>query len=655
MKLKNSITLVILIVNVFSVYAQTIHIHSIATERQLGGDNGYTLDGDYMTVTRAKLLNPANFSDTGIYKKKIEIYSGYSTSGSLEHITQEDSIDIFFFGSFFGVTSQDFTPFTQAEIDSLYEWSVRGGKMIIAEQCCMDGTQLVHLGGKWGYQIVQLVPASIYPTAKAKSSKIFNGPFGVVDHASEGGSAEGYFRGIGPEKKILGTISSQSNLGSLMFDCKTRDLILSDVDVFTNLGGLSVSPDIINDQDRFLGNVIAFMDSLDNKPPHAVISYDGTNLHANNYSGYQWMKGWDTLSGLDTSSIVPPADGYYRVIVQDEYGCTDTSAVYVVGTPLKPAVGCQEDTVTHTDLHKNYATLSLPSPKVIDNYGIASITNDAPDSFPMGTTTVTWTVTNNKGYSSTCSNSVTVLDTELPEITCPSDINTGTEPGLNYDTVSLGTPIATDNVGVISVTNNARDRYPIGTTIVQWTATDAAGNKKTCSQRVNVKDMESPVIVCPSDTVITANLKAGIIAFKPHQPTVSDNDTVASVTNDAPTVYPAGTTSVTWTAADRSGNVATCVQNITITQADENNLSIPNIITPNGDGKNEYFIIDNLPDNCELVIFDRSDKIIYKTSNYQNDWAGMDTQLNYVENGSYWYVLTLPSGKKYTGYVVVKR
>ena len=47
-------------------------------------------------------------------------------------------------------------------------------------------------------------------------------------------------------------------------------------------------------------------------------------------------------------------------------------------------------------------------------------------------------------------------------------------------------------------------------------------------------------------------------------PTFSDNCSGTTITNDAPAVFTVGTTTVTWTATDASGNTATATQLITI-------------------------------------------------------------------------------------------
>jgi gliding motility-associated-like protein len=656
MKITSVIIFLIFLTCDASIIAQTINIHSVASLRETSFDNGYTLDGDHMASSRAKLFNPGNFSDTGIYKKKITIYSAYYTSGSLEQITQNDDIDLFFFGSF-NEGGANTIPFTQPEIDSLYEWSLRGGKLIIAEQSNPGGSDYQQLDKKWGYTIAYLPTTYIFPVEEAIQTKIFNGPFGVVERANMGGLAQGYFRVVSSDISVLGT--DQSGRNTLYIDCKTRDLICADVDAYTDLGGLSNGDEILNDQDRFWANTIAFMDSLGDNPPPADIQYDGTNLFTNNYSSYQWLLNWDIIEGADSISVIPGPDGYYRVIVKDDIGCIDTSNVFVYGSPLTPAIQCPEDITIATDRGVNYATLTLPLPQVFDTDGIASNTNDAPDTFLIGVTTVTWTVNDSAGYSSNCSHTITVTDNERPTITCPTTLYLGTDPGQNFATVILETPVTHDNVFVDSLTNNAPLVFPIGTSRVLWTVYDSSGNYASCTQTISVADTENPEINCPPDTSIVIQSGHYNTRVELGSPETNDNDRVISVSNNAPSLFPLGSTMVTWTVRDNAGNIATCDQTVNVSTDNlpitENVLSFPNIITPNGDGMNDYFFIENLKEYSELIVFDRINKIQYQTDNYQNDWYGTDKQNTPLEDGTYWYILNTADGGKYSGYVIVKR
>jgi gliding motility-associated-like protein len=76
------------------------------------------------------------------------------------------------------------------------------------------------------------------------------------------------------------------------------------------------------------------------------------------------------------------------------------------------------------------------------------------------------------------------------------------------------------------------------------------------------------------------------------------------------------------------------------------NLSdIPNIITPNGDGKNDVFKI-GIP-NSKLEIVNRYGRRIYINENYTDDWG------QGIENGTYYYSLILQSGQQCKGWVQV--
>jgi hypothetical protein len=85
-------------------------------------------------------------------------------------------------------------------------------------------------------------------------------------------------------------------------------------------------------------------------------------------------------------------------------------------------------------------------------------------------------------------------DSELPVVTAPADI-TGVEASAPLTPIAdIGLASATDNIGVVNLTNDSPGSFPVGTTTVTWTATDAAGNEGTATQLVTVTDTTDPVI-----------------------------------------------------------------------------------------------------------------------------------------------------------------
>ncbi|SMD05159.1 gliding motility-associated C-terminal domain-containing protein [Pedobacter africanus] len=72
-----------------------------------------------------------------------------------------------------------------------------------------------------------------------------------------------------------------------------------------------------------------------------------------------------------------------------------------------------------------------------------------------------------------------------------------------------------------------------------------------------------------------------------------------------------------------------------------------NILSPNGDGKNDTWEIkdlDRYPDN-EVIVFDRAGRVVFKTKNYQNDWTGNFSGVPLAE-GTYYYTIKLKKGGK---------
>ncbi|MBC9914622.1 Ig-like domain-containing protein [Chitinophaga varians] len=106
-------------------------------------------------------------------------------------------------------------------------------------------------------------------------------------------------------------------------------------------------------------------------------------------------------------------------------------------------------------------------------------------------------------------------------------------------------------------------------------------------------------------------------------------------------------------------NAAGCsaVATISIRVADDYKLDATNLLTPNGDGKNDRWVVRNLdsyPDN-EVKIFDRTGRLIYQRRNYSNDWDGTLNGHPLAE-GTYYYVLTVNgTSRVWKGFITIIR
>ena len=100
----------------------------------------------------------------------------------------------------------------------------------------------------------------------------------------------------------------------------------------------------------------------------------------------------------------------------------------------------------------------------------------------------------------------------------------------------------------------------------------------------------------------------------------------------------------------------TVTQNITLFNCTDTITPIlafefPNVITPNNDGINDLFEIDNLPENTEVIILNRWGNIVFSSTNYQNNWDGKDNSGKALVDGVYAYIFTTEVGKTGHGFV----
>ncbi|MBK9744054.1 MAG: HYR domain-containing protein, partial [Saprospiraceae bacterium] len=119
--------------------------------------------------------------------------------------------------------------------------------------------------------------------------------------------------------------------------------------------------------------------------------------------------------------------------------------------------------------------------------------------FNLGTSTVTYTIMDGNTIVGTCSFKIVIVDRQKPNIVCPSGSPFVFDADVNVCSFTVPATAlnatATDNCsGVVSLVNNFNNSatlagavFPLGTTTVVWTATDAAGNTSTCSIVVTVR------------------------------------------------------------------------------------------------------------------------------------------------------------------------
>ncbi len=205
------------------------------------------------------------------------------------------------------------------------------------------------------------------------------------------------------------------------------------------------------------------------------------------------------------------------------------------------------------------ANIILATPPTSDNCGVASVTNDHPSaSFPVGVTNVTWTVTDNNGWTNTAVQTVTVNDTEKPfVITQPVSVYLNAS-GAATVTASQINNGSTDNC-VISSYNLSKTTFTcadLGANTVTLTVTDASGNSNTASAIVTVLDNIAPIVTTQPVTVyLNASATATVTASQINNGS-TDNCGISSYSLSKTSFSCAdlGANTVTLTVTDASGN-----------------------------------------------------------------------------------------------------
>ena len=253
----------------------------------------------------------------------------------------------------------------------------------------------------------------------------------------------------------------------------------------------------------------------------------------------------------------------------------DTTATFTVTIVdnQKPAIaGLPANIDMNAEAGICEASVNWTAPTSTDNCEITSFVGDysSGDTFDVGTTSVTYTATDGAGNDSIASFTVTITDDQNPVITdVPADITQTAELDSCSAIVTWSALSSDDNCEISSFTGDydSGDRFPVGTTVVTYTALDVHGNDTTATFSITITDDQHPVLNgVPMDITQTmdADSCGAVVTWTP--PTVAENCTQTLTSSHNPGDYfDAGPTTVTYISADPSGGADTASFTITTT------------------------------------------------------------------------------------------
>lgn len=327
--------------------------------------------------------------------------------------------------------------------------------------------------------------------------------------------------------------------------------------------------------------------------------------------------------------------GSHTITSTAENGGSCTFTVKVLGTPA-PTISCPANKTVTAASGSDDATVTVgtptfttansgtvvgvrsdSTPPVLDDDGnvvTPGVNKPLTDPYPLGITSITWTVTDEDGRTASCTQTITVNpntcagDTQAPTITAPADITVGTGVGNTGCTIALD-----DELGQAETSDNNEASCPVVVTVtgipaggnfspgvytLTYTATDGAGNTATDTQVVTVVDNTVPIIKAPANASYTC--LSEVPAANPAQATrgdVFDEDgnllppgppfdncsiPIVTVTETSTGVGSAANPKIitrTFKATDSSGNFSTSVQTITVADGVAPTLNVPANIT----------------------------------------------------------------------------
>ena len=262
----------------------------------------------------------------------------------------------------------------------------------------------------------------------------------------------------------------------------------------------------------------------------------------------------------------------FRVTVADTTAPSMSLPSDVVAEATSASGAAVDFTATATDLvDGNVLVVSLPV---------------SGSTFAIGTTTVPCTATDAAGNLVRGSFTVTVVDTTAPSLTLPADaVAEATSAGGGIVTFSVTAADVVDGDVAVACSPASGSVFPLGTTTVECTAADAAGNSASRSFTVTVRDTTPPTLHLPSAIVAEAASASGaVVDFAATSSDTVDGSVEVSFSRNPGSRFPLGMTTVECSAVDAAGNTATGSFTVTVGDTSAPLLALPSNVTAEATG-----------------------------------------------------------------------
>jgi gliding motility-associated-like protein len=377
---------------------------------------------------------------------------------------------------------------------------------------------------------------------------------------------------------------------------------------------------------------------------------------------------WDFGNGINSASLSPKvkyaAAGTFpiKLVATTNNACKDslTKPITIFDAPVV-AFNFTNPCDGHPVQFNNTSSVNSG---VIANYvwsfgdnSNATLVNPIKQYLNFGTYTVSLVATSSNGCSNTMSKVLNVYEGAIANFSFVNQCVNVAIPFTNSSVLGTGTFSSRWNFGdsTLSTFNSPQHLYQFpGTKKVTLIVT--TNNSCTDSIFKFVQAYDIPHISAGKDTLISKGYGINLQASGGSSYVWSPDQGLSNPTVSNPLANPEITTM--YIVQGTSGNGCTNTDTV-IVNVDDNFLVIPyNIITPNGNGKNDVWYVKNIesyPQN-KVVIMDEWGLVIYEKNGYANEWDGKNKKGEILPDGTYYYVLTFENDKKvYKGFIALLR
>ncbi len=355
----------------------------------------------------------------------------------------------------------------------------------------------------------------------------------------------------------------------------------------------------------------------------SICPNDSTYLVASGGISYKWAPG-----GATTDSIkVKP-------------GSTTTYTVFIVNT-------CGKDTLKKT--------LHIVFPVVITSGNTAICRGSNTNISASGGTSYVWSPGGSTGSTINVSPTKTTTYTVLVSNgKCFKDTTiTVTVDTPSVLTITPNQKLCVGDSIVLTTTGGPNYKWSNGATTSSITVKPNASTTYTCVVTKNgcidststTITVDAPPLYACCDTTITKGASATIHADSATNYFWSPNSSLSCDTCANPLATPSVTT--TYIVLTKDANGCTVERMVTIiVETPCADFTVPNIFTPNNDGRNDDFVINILnPSSYSITIFDRWGKEVYTSSDPTVYWNGRLLNSQYlVPDGVYYYIIKASCG-----------